>query len=549
MLNVWRSEFFDLYNDSTDDNEHVDDSIKRRMLNDSIYLRELVMKDPLYESDVYLNAPITIREVRDVVQKAKLRKAVGTDNIPNEVLKNETLIAILQKLFQLIFDTGKVPSDWIKAMIKPIPKSSESDPRIPLNYRGISLLSCVGKLYTSMLNRRVSKFLNETNRLVDEQNGFRENRSCSDHIFTLHCITKDRQSRGKSTFITFIDFAKAFDSLDRQMMLYKMLQSGIEGDIYYTIKSRYENTISSVLLNKKQTDWFDTKLGVRQGDTISPTLFSIFINDLATGIKSLNRGVTWGNLDISILMYADDIAILSETPVDLQIILDYVSEWCEMWKMKLNMGKTKIIEFRRKGVEKSLAKFYLAGNLVEKCNSYKYLGITFDEFLEFKQNEEILTASGQRALGALISKFKVLNDMGYETYTKCFEASVCPVIDYGSEIWGYIKSKKKDSVQHKAIRVFLGVNKFAAIPFLEGDIGWVPTIIRQKIRMLRFWNRLLKLEPSRLTKKIFLLEYEKKGSWCKEIENILKGIHLEAYYINKSLVNLEECQTKLIIKF
>jgi len=104
-------------------------------------------------------------------------------------------------------------------------------------------------------------------------------------------------------------------------------------------------------------------------------------------------------------------------------------------------------------------------------------------------------------------------------------------------------------VHHKAIQVFLGINKFAAIPFLEGDIGWVPTIIRQKIRMLRFWNRLLKLEPSRLTKKIFLLEYEKKGSWCKEIENILKGIHLEAYYINNSLVNLEECQTKLMSNF
>ena len=116
----------------------------------------------------------------------------------------------------------------------------------------------------------------------------------------------------------------------------------------------------------------------------------------------------------------------------------------------------------------------------------------------------------------MISKFKVLNDMGYETYTKCFEASVCPVIDYGSEIWGNIKSKKKDIMQHKAIRVFLGVNKFAAIPFLEGDIGWVPNIIRQKKRMLRFWNRLLKLEPSRLTKKIFLLEYEINGHGVKK---------------------------------
>ena len=82
------------------------------------------------------------------------------------------------------------------------------------------------------------------------------------------------------------------------------------------------------------------------------------------------------------------------------------------------------------------------------------MGVIFDEFLGFKQNEEMLTASGQRALGTLISKFKTLNDMGYETYSKCHEASLCPVTDYGSEVWGYVKLNKREYGKHKTTRVF-----------------------------------------------------------------------------------------------
>ena len=91
--------------------------------------------------------------------------------------------------------------------------------------------------------------------------------------------------------------------------------------------------------------------------------------------------------------------------VDLQQMLDYVAEWCEVWKIKLNIHENKVLKFKQKGTERSLAKFYLGDNILEKCSYYKYLGVIFDEFLDFKQNEERFTASGQRALGALISKF------------------------------------------------------------------------------------------------------------------------------------------------
>ncbi len=89
-------------------------------------------------------------EISRVVNGLKNRKATGIDKIPNEVLKNDTIKECLQQFFQYYFDTGLLPSCWLKAVIKPIPKSKASDPRIPLNYRGINLLSCIYKTYRTL---------------------------------------------------------------------------------------------------------------------------------------------------------------------------------------------------------------------------------------------------------------------------------------------------------------------------------------------------------------------------------------------------------------
>ena len=122
-------------------------------------------------STVFLNAIITENEIRKSVSKAKANKAVGYDNIPNEVIKNDSSIKVLHALFNGIFQSGVMPSIWKKAIIKPIPKNSAIDPKVPMQYRAISLLSTVSKLYSSVLNNRLLAFA-ERNILHDEQNGF-----------------------------------------------------------------------------------------------------------------------------------------------------------------------------------------------------------------------------------------------------------------------------------------------------------------------------------------------------------------------------------------
>jgi hypothetical protein len=120
---------------------------------------EMNMQDPLYESNNQLNGNNTMSEISNIVMQAKMYSSCGFHNIPYDVLKNAPVIATLQKLFQLIFDCSIIPSLWRKAIICPILKDENTDKWIPLNYRWISHLSCISKLYTSFVNKRTSKIV------------------------------------------------------------------------------------------------------------------------------------------------------------------------------------------------------------------------------------------------------------------------------------------------------------------------------------------------------------------------------------------------------
>ena len=273
VLNRWKTDFENIYN-----NESVDDfdsAFQREALSHKRLLEDRML-DPLYDSNAELNRNISFEELEKVLLKAKNGKSVGIDQIPYEILKLDSVKSVLLSLFQLVFDTSLIPSLWRKAVIFPLLKDPSSDKRVPLNYRGISLLSCLSKLYSAFVNNRLTTYLENNDMLSDEQNGFRAERSCEDHVFTLSSIIRNKPS----VFATFIDLKKAFDFVDRDLLLYKLLLLNIDGKIYNSIKSIYSKTTASIRVNGTLTDWIDCRSGERQGDNCSPTLFSIFIDDL-----------------------------------------------------------------------------------------------------------------------------------------------------------------------------------------------------------------------------------------------------------------------------
>ena len=220
-------------------------------------------------------------------------------------------------------------------------------------------------------------YLEKNHLLVEEQNGFRATRSCLDHALVLFSILRNRKSLGLNTFISFIDFQKAFDSVVRHLLLFKLSQLGIANKFYKAISQMYSNPKARIILNEHKIEYFECPIGVKHGDSISATLFAIFINDLADEIKnskivlSLNENLdTLDQLFINILLYADDIVLITSNENDLQFLLGLVENWCKRWRSEVNLTKTNILHVRQKRKGQSKFMFLFNKIPVNYCNLY-----------------------------------------------------------------------------------------------------------------------------------------------------------------------------------
>ena len=168
-------------------------------------------------------------------------------------------------------------------------------------------MSCISEIYTSIINKRISGFAEKAGVCVEEQIGFRSNRSCLDNLFSLTSIIRNVRTEGKSIFTAFIDMQKAFDWLDGDLLLYKLLNYGINGQMYNAVKQFYSQTTSTIRLNGLYTPWFGVNSGVRQGDSLPPALFNFYISDLIVHLNSHISGIDINGINVSSLLYADDL--------------------------------------------------------------------------------------------------------------------------------------------------------------------------------------------------------------------------------------------------
>ena len=214
-----------------------------------------------YSNNNNLNSNISYDEVDKFIRRLKPHKASGYVGICNEVLCKPQITYVLCKLFPRLFESGKTPSLWKRCNIAPVPKSAMKNRHVPINYCGISILFCVGKMYSSLLSNIILFYCELCNILVDEQNGFGKNRSCNDHIFSLSSIIRNRLNNGKPTFAAFLDIKKTSNKVDRYLLLLRLLQYGIYDKIYYSIKNMYVDNIARVKVNNLFTDCFNVSFG------------------------------------------------------------------------------------------------------------------------------------------------------------------------------------------------------------------------------------------------------------------------------------------------
>ena len=484
------------------------------------------LQHDIYLAALQLNSPISLQETVNALRATKNGKALGIDNVANEILRLPALHDVLHKLYQKCFETNMIPSTWYKAIIHPILKKGK-DPLFPLSHRGISLMSTIAKVFSSILNKRLTDFL-ETNRIyAEEQNGFRRLRSCLDHLYALTTVIPNRKLLKLDTYCAFVDFETAFDSVEYPFLWYKMLASGIHGKMLKIIQTMYANLQNCVRVGGRLTDWFSQSAGVRQGDALAPTLFALFINDLVPEINGLSCGVPMSDDKfLSILLYADDIVLISGTTEGLQKQLDGLNDWSSGWKLRVNTDKTNVVHFRRTSDTTNDHVFTLGNSPLITESSYRYLGMDIKDRLDFNHSVDVLSYSAGRALGAMTSKYYQADGLDYDTYAEMYESLVTPIMDYGCEIWGYKERGRCDVVQHRALRTFRGVGKCTPLPMLYIDMARTPSHVRQQSAMVRYWRRLCPLPRNRIAETIFEWDHDLAGqghhTWSWDVQKVLE---------------------------
>ena len=484
-----------------------------------------------------LNDRFTDAEILKATAKLKNNKSVGEDNIANEYLKSSihVILPIVNVLFNEILDSGSIPSEWSNGLIVPVFK--KGDTSIAANYRGITLLSCLGKLFTCIVNERLTKLLDDNNLLCENQTGFRNGYSTLDHCFLLKHLVDIYKASGKKLFCAFIDYKQAFDRLWRNGLWHKLTKMGITGKLYDVIVNMYENVKSCVKANGSCGDYFACKVGVRQGENLSPLLFSLYLNDLEeflvlTGNSSLSYNFDICNtlLKIFVIMYADDTVLLSNSAKGLQKLLDSFSAYCKHWKLTVNVTKTNILVF---GKRKYKGKFVFKYNNcpIDIVDNFKYLGLTFSFNGNFKMCRKNLSGQAQRAMFSLLCKCRKY-ELSLDTSLELFDRTILPILTYGCEIWGFEKDSIIENLHLKFCKYILGLKKSTPNVMIYGETGRTPVEVTIKVRSLMFWFRLVNGRDSKLSVKMYNCLYqlyttaEYRSPWLEFIEGLLNEVGL-----------------------
>lgn len=314
----------------------------------------------------------------------------------------------------------------------------------------------------------------------------------------------------KDTYVAFIDFSKAYDSIPRHILWEKLKLSGVCGRLYNAIISLYGTVKSCVRINGISMDFFDVKCGLKQGCLLSPLLFNLYINDLVHEMKQLNVGVEIGDEKICVLMYADDVILFANNEEELQSLLSCLALWCDRNGLKINKDKSKIIHFRRPASQRSNFVFSCGDIHLDYTHQYKYLGLILNEHLDFNITAKAVAQSASRALGLLIAKFKAYGGFPFGTFTRLYDSTVYSVISYGASIWGIREYSCINAVQHRACRFFLGVGKFTPNVAVDGDMGWLPSEVRQWTCVIRLWRRFKVMDINRINYKVYRWAESKK---------------------------------------
>ena len=490
-----------------------------------------------------LDKPFTEKELEECINKLKRNKSPGEDNILNEyILESKTVIMpILCKLFNVILMTGSYPERWVKSILVPLFKKGPVND--PGNYRGISLVSNVGKLFTATINARLVKWSDENNVLSDAQFGFRPGYGTHDAIFALHSIVSKSLRNGKRIYCCFIDYKKAFDSVSHFRLWLKLVRYGVTGKLLNLMKTMYSKLKSCVKSDGIFSEFFDCKVGLMQGESLSPFLYAMYVNDVETElIKEGCQSYELKMLNLYLLMYADDTVIFSENIAELQKMIDVINTYSSNYNLHINLSKTKVVVFRNKGIIKPEEKWFINGQPIESCNEFVYLGILLKYNGTFNSTQKTLSNQGKKAVFNLFSKIQD-DYFNTETLLSLFDTYIASIVNYGCEVWGSHKAPDIETVHLQFLKRILKVKNSTANYMVYFELGRLPLYVQRYCRMIKYWCKLLKTENCILQncyKEMYessLVKPNDKLNWSCKIRDLLCNNGFNYVWLSQNVIN------------
>ena len=481
-----------------------------------------------------LDFKITDTEVTKAIKQLKTGKSSGMDQISNEMLKagQSRLLAPLCKLFNGILTSGRYPSQWASGRIMSLHK--KGDVSDPANYRGITMSSCLGKLFNSILNSRLYAFMEKNNIIPQEQIGFKRNHRTADHIFILKNLLESYKKKRKQLFLCFVDFKQAFDTVWHIGLLYKMAESGISSGMFRIIKDMYSKINICIQSGHSVSPFFSSIIGVRQGDNLSPTLFNLFLRDLPGELGTNCLPVIYGDMKLACLLYADDLVLLSESAQGLQQLLDRLESYSNLWALEVNTSKTKTLYIGPKRPSASSIECTYNAMRIEEVESFRYLGILISNDLSFKTTMKDIYHRGLKVYFKLMRSFQPQPKV--ETMIHLFDHLIKPVLLYGADVFGYVNLHPKEpkisadpktqfyqrirkvcpvisaylnadypleKLHLKFCRRILQVHSKTVNLGVYGDLGRVPIFLDQAVHAMQYFYHLILSDDNRILKSFF----------------------------------------------
>ena len=430
-------------------------SSKKRLENWLSHFKNLLGKTPILPGNKTLpreqispelNIPtgsFSLKELESALLETKSNKAFGTDNIPPIIWKDKNFRNLLLKLCNIALDDNICTSHWLKSNIIPVPK--KGDLTLATNYRGISLLPIAAKIYNKLLLNRIRPLVDPI--LRKNQNGFRSGRSTLSQILVLRRILEEARNYNLEAILVFVDFKKAFDSVDRDTMFDILSLYGIPQKIIDAIKLLYTDTKASVQTPDGETDTFPILAGILQGDTLAPFLF-ILVVDYVMRIsvdKSYDRGFLLEDRRgprhpatyLTDTDFADDIALISSTIANAQSLLNSLESAANCVGLYLNESKTEYLTLNESDPTNSINT--ISGIALKRVEDYKYLGsyISSSE-KDFKVRKALAWSACNR-----LNKIWSSHSIDSKLKVKIFQSAVEPILLYGSETWSLTKQLEK----------------------------------------------------------------------------------------------------------